>query len=281
MSFPIPKKYSSEAADISRDERKRQVSPPSFFFAQTQALLLTAGYFKDERLVAGYTAVADKHRNRIRSALFGQVMAAFEFCVKDFIAQAIDSSDLFDEKVNDAKWIDVSKSRILAQRESAVNVGAILIHPLLRWHDTDELNLRFSTFFQHQLLERKEAQTLQRLWILRHSVAHNSGFVTGHDAYRLQAPTLTESAIEMDYPFLKDAVDFLRGVVLKFEHGQPIGDAVLGEWLNEKATGVWADDKDAYRRVRSVVTVVRKRTDPLPTFTKGMYSAERKRLVAP
>jgi hypothetical protein len=208
-------------------------------------------------------------------------MAAFEFCVKDFIAQAIDSSDLYDEKVNEAKWIDVSKSRILAQRESAANVGAILIHPLLKWHDTDELNIRFETFFGSQLLDKREAQTLQRLWILRHSVAHNSGFVTGHDAYRLQAPTLTEAAIEMNYEFMKDAVNFLRGVVLKFEHGQRLGDAVLGRWLQEKATGDWLEDKDAYRRVRALVTVMRRRTDGIPTFTKGMYSADRKRLLTP
>jgi hypothetical protein len=83
VTFPIPDKYLSEAADVARDERKRRVSPPSFFFAQTQALLLSAGYFKNDRLVTSARGgVANKHRNRIRSALFGQVMASFEFCIK-------------------------------------------------------------------------------------------------------------------------------------------------------------------------------------------------------
>jgi hypothetical protein len=190
MPFPIPEKYSSEAADVARDEAKRRVSPPSFFFAQTQALFLSAEYFKNDRLQpSARGGVANKHRNRIRSALFGQVMASFEFCIKDFIAQVIDSSDVFDEAIHRCKWIDVDKSRVLAQRDVAGSVGALLIHPLLGWHDTDELNKRFEELFKYQLLDRDEAQKLRRLWIIRHSVAHNGGFVTHHDAYRLQAPT--------------------------------------------------------------------------------------------
>ena len=37
-SFPIPGAYTSESADIQRDEAKRRASPLSFFFAKTQAL---------------------------------------------------------------------------------------------------------------------------------------------------------------------------------------------------------------------------------------------------
>lgn len=192
MPFPIPNRYTSHAADIARDERKRKVSPPSFFFAQTQALWLAGGYFTNDRLVvSSHGAVADKHRNRIRSALFGQVMACFEFCIKDFIAQVIDASDVFDEGVNSCKWIEVDKSRILAARDSSSSVGAMLIHPLLGWYETDELNQRFEHLFQHRLLDKDEAQTLQRLWIIRHSVAHNGGF--RHRARCIPAPSAEPS----------------------------------------------------------------------------------------
>ena len=181
--------------------------------------------------------------------------------------------------MNKCKWIDVDKSRILAQRDVAASVGALLIHPLLGWYETDELNQRFEALFQHQLLDKEEAHTLQRLWIIRHSVAHNGGFVTHHDAYRLQAPSLREGAMEMDIEFLNDTVAFLRSIVSKLEHGKPIADRVVGEWIDKKATGSWPEDKVAYRRVRSIVTVVPKRTQDLPTFTKGMYSADRERLA--
>jgi hypothetical protein len=146
------------------------------------------------------------------------------------------------------------------------------------WHDTDEVNQRFQTLFERQIFEKEEAQRLQRLWIIRHSVAHNGGYVTHHDAYRLQAPTLREAAIAMDYAFLKETTDFLRGIVLKLEHDKPIADRVVGEWIRRKATGSWPDDKVAYKRIRAIVTVVRKRTDDLPNVTKKIYSADRRRL---
>jgi hypothetical protein len=280
VAFPIADKYTSEAADIARDERKRRVSPPSFFFAQSQALLLSAEYFRDSRLLSSaYRGAANKHRNRIRSALFGQLMASFEFCIKDFIAQVIDASDVFDERVNECSWINVDKARVLAQREGSASVGAVLVHPLIGWHDTDVLNTRFQSLFEYQLLDKEEARTLQRLWIIRHSVAHNGGFVTHQDAYRLQAPTLREAAIAMDMDFLRDTTEFLRSIVLKLEDGQPIAEKVVGEWIRKKATGSWPADKVAYTRVRAIVTVVRQRTQDLPKVTKGTYSADRKKFA--
>ncbi len=280
VPFPIPERYASEAADIARDEAKRLASPPSFFFAQTRALLLASDYFNNHRLKAGAAGgVAAKHRNRIRSAFFGQLMAAFEFCIRDFLAQVVDASDAYDDVVNECKWIDVDKSRMLAQRDVAGSVGALLIHPLLGWHDTDQVNSRYEAFFEHQLLSKDEARDLQRLWIIRHSVAHNSGFVTHHDAYRLQAPTLRNAAIAMNHSFLSDTTEFLRAVVSKLQREQVIGDRVLARWFERKATGVWQTDKLAYTRVRHVVTIVSQRTQPLPKITKGMCSADRRRLA--
>ena len=121
---------------------------------------------------------------------------------------------------------------------------------------------------------------LQRVWIIPHSMAHNGGFVTGHDAYRLQAPTLREAAIAMELDFLEETIRFLRSGVEELNHGQPISDRVIAEWLNKKATGNWTEDEEAYGRVGSIVTVVRERTHDIPTFTRDMYDADRGRLVA-
>ena len=67
----------------------------------------------------------------------------------------------------------------------------------------------------------------------------------------------------MGMEFLTETSDFLRSIVLKLEHRQLIGDRVMEQWFRKKSTGVWMDDKVAYRRVRRVVTVVRKRTEAL------------------
>jgi hypothetical protein len=84
----------------------------------------------------------------------------------------------------------------------------------------------------------------------------------------------------MDQAFLAETTEFLRSIVSKLGPGQPIGDKVLSRWLKQKATGVWTADKETYRRVRNIVTIVKKRTQPLPTVTKGIYSADRKRLAS-
>ncbi len=98
-------------------------------------------------------------------------MAAFEWCVKDFIAQVIDATDTFDNLVIDSKWIEVEKSRLLVQREVTASIGALLVHPTLGWHDPRIVNERYSVLFQAQPIAKDEVLTLERLWLLRHSVA--------------------------------------------------------------------------------------------------------------
>ena len=237
--------------------------------------MLAATYFTDARLAGGYSAVAAKHRHRIQSAAFGQMMASFEWCVKDFFAQVIDATDLYDDKVEAAKWILLEKSRVLAQREATASIGAILIHPTQGWHDTSTLQARYSEFFAASPLSNAEADTLERLWILRHSVAHNAGFVTNHDAYRMRAPSLSERSVRLDEAFLRDAYDFLTGVVCRL--GDPVGTSVMKRWLTDKSTGNFADDVLVYRALKNITTVVESRSLGLPTVNQTTYDADRQR----
>src|SRR4051812_10378804 len=100
MSFPVPDASSTESNDAQRDESKRQASPPSYFYAQSQAIMTAVRYF--EPLDSGYPGAARKHKNRTRSALFVQLMASFEFAMKDFLAQTIDVTHIYDDDVK--KW---------------------------------------------------------------------------------------------------------------------------------------------------------------------------------
>ena len=273
MPFPIPESYSSDAADIAREESKRTASPPSFYFSRSWSLVLAASYFTDERLAGGYSAVAAKHRHRIQSATFGQMMASFEWCIKDYFAQIIDATDLYDSRVEEAKWIDLEKSRVLAQREATASIGAILIHPTQGWHDTNNLQTRYSVFFGASPLSSAAAETLERLWILRHSVAHNAGFVTNHDAYRMRAAALSERSVRIDESFLDDAYEFLGGIVRQL--GTPVGDAVIRRWLTERSTGSFADDSLTYSALKKITTVVESRNQALPTVSEASYVADR------
>jgi hypothetical protein len=270
MPFPIPDVYTSEAADIERDESKRRDSPPSFFFAQAWGAVLAANYFRDDRL-SGRSGVAVKHRHRIQYAAFGQVMAAFEWCVKDFVAQIIDSTDLLDEKVEAAKWIELKKSRVLAVRQASASAGAMLIHPTQGWHEAKTLNSRYTELLEYAPLLDEDKVTLDRLWLLRHSVAHNAGFVTNHDAFRMRAPSLSEKPVKVDADFLEATWGFLSDVVRRFE--DPLGTKVISRWCKEKATGDFDQDGVIFMKLKHIVTAVESRSKPLPEVTQADYEA--------
>ncbi len=273
MPFPIPDAYTATAADIARDQEKRAASPPSFFYGQAWGIKLAAGYFTDERLATGsHSAVATKHRQRIQNAAFGQLMASFEFCVKDFIAQIVDATDLYDQAVEQSKWIEAVKSQILSQREGRSSIGGVLIHPLLGWHDPQTVNARYSALFDHDLIEPHQVDVLKRLWILRHSVAHNAGLITGHDAYRLKAPSLSEKQVRIDPEFLEATIGFLGEIVMRM--GDPIGIGVTKRWLCNKATGDWDQDRDVYVTLKLIGTVQESRAQALPEIGEDAYAAD-------
>lgn len=276
MPFPVPDIYSSEAADLAREESKRAASPPSYYWSRSWSQVLAATYFTDDRLAGRYRGVAAKHRHQIQSAAFGQIMAGFEWCLKDFIAQVINATDLFDAQVERAKWIELQKTRVLAQREATASIGAILIHPTQGWHDTTNIQDRYGGFFSASPLTNDQAGTLERLWILRHSVAHNAGFVTNHDAYRMRAPGLSQCTIHIDEDFLRDAHAFLADIVR--ELGNRVGKEIVDSWLREKSTGDYDHDVVVYRSLKHIASVVESRSQGLPEIGQTDYDADRQAL---
>lgn len=274
MAFPVPATYASEATDMARDNRKRTASPPSFFFARARGLVLAAEYFTDERL-GGYNAVAAKHRHRFQNALFGQVMAAFEWCIKDFFAQIIDATDLFNERVEDAKWITLDKSRILAQRETTASIGALLVHPTLGWHDPREVNRRYQAVFDAAPIANSEIPHLERLWLLRHSVAHNGGLITHHDAYRMGAPSLAGETARIDATYIVDTEALVGHVVGRL--ASPVGDKIVERWLRERSSGDWTSDEQAFSALKVLTTAERSRSKELPTISEADWQADKAR----
>ena len=193
MAFPQPEIWTRESADIRREHSKRIASPSSFFCSQGQSLYLAAEYFRDDRLVEdSRRGVAGKHRHKNQLAIFGQLMAAFEYMLKDFVAKAIDSTSAFDEKVKSQEWLSITTERVLAQRIVQASIGSTLVHPTLGWHSPETVNERFKNLFNVPPINGDEIRTLNVLWILRHSVAHNAGFVTAHDAARIGQSNLAE-----------------------------------------------------------------------------------------
>lgn len=270
-----PKKWASDAADIAREERKREASPSSFFYSQGQALVLAANYFRNDRLApAARGGVAQKHRHRIHLALFGQLMAALEFLFKDFVASVIDLVPTFDEAILQAKWLEVDAKRVLSLRSASTTAGSVLLHGTLGWHDADTVNKRYSALFQKAPIENSEVPDLDRLWLLRHSVAHNAGFVTAYDSVRGGMTDLADAVADIDGTFLSESFDFLSTIASRV--AEVVGDQVVLAWLKSRipAGKNYQRDKDTYKRLKLLATIVKSRTAELPSVTKGNYSRD-------
>ncbi len=270
MTFPLPDVNTADSADATRDERKREASPPSSFYAQSQAVLTAVSYF--EPLNSGYEATAKKHRNRIRSALFAQLMATFEFTIKDFVAQILDETHIYDDEVGSWDWIKVDLRTVLATRQGTGRIGSVLIHPLLGWQNPADINKRYRDVFRKPIVWDKEEQILRDLWIVRHSVAHNGGFVTEPDARRLRSAPLTNKPILIDSEYLEATTGFLRGIVGRLN--TIIGPVVMKHYFERAATRDWTQDQTSYTRLKLITTYVESRPQPLPQIAQSMYTAD-------
>lgn len=267
MTFPVPNPSPSESNDAQRDEAKRQASPPSYFFAQSQAILTAVRYF--EGLNSGYEGAAKKHRNRTRSALFVQLMTSFEFAMKDFLARTIDATHIYDDEVKGWDWLQIDVATVLGTREGLGRLGAVLVHPLQGWQTPETMNRRYRDVFEREPIASAEVGQLRDLWVVRHSVAHNGGFVTVPDARRLRSADLRERQVLIDLLYLEATIELLRGVVLRLE--TVLGPALLGRWFKEAAAGTWEQDRDDYRRLKLMTTCLLSRPKDLADPTEAQY----------
>lgn len=275
MQLTQPDPWEYDAADIAREELKRKLSPASFFFSQGQAMVLAASYFDKPRLAAKVRpGVAKKHRHRIHLALFGQLMASLEFLLKDFVAKVIDAVPTFDEALLKADWLRVDTARILSMRSAVTTAGSLLMHPTVGWQQPDMVNRRYKELFSSQPILPSEVQELERLWVLRHSVAHNAGFVSAYDAARAGFPHIADKVADINEDFVRETFDFLAEIANRVAEG--VGDTVLCRWLaTRKALGPnYSRDKGTYTSLKLLSTYIPSRAQDLPKITKGPYSKD-------
>jgi len=275
MGLPIPTPYKRDTADAQRDEAKRKESPCSFFFSQGRALVLAAEYFCDDRLnQKARNGVAVKHRHRIHLALFGQLLAAFEYMLKDFVAKVLDATSIFDDTIKKAKWIELDPGKILAARAIAATPGSILIHPTGGWHNPEVVNERYQELFSYQPIKSNDVSDLNRLWILRHSVAHNAGFVIHHDASRIGNAALSEKVVNIDDNFIGESFLFLCPIAERI--ATQIGKTTLKKWVASlKNLGPdFSRDGVTYSQIKRLATYIDSRTQDLPIYGEAEYYSD-------
>lgn len=272
MTFPNPEAWNRDTADALRDERKRKDSPCSFFYSQGRSLVLAAEYFTDERLQEkSRGGVALKHRHKIHLALFGQLMACFEYMLKDFVAKAVDSTTALDDKLQKASWVSVDAAKVLSFRSMATTPGAILVHSTLGWHNVATVNERYQDLFLMQPIANAEKAVIEHLWLLRHSVAHNAGFVIRYDAIRMGMADLAETVVNIDADFIKETFEVLCPIARRV--AENIGGKFLASCLrlNKKDAPDFSRDQNMYIPLKKMSIFVDSRTREVPTPIESDY----------
>ncbi|CAN5131277.1 hypothetical protein BH24ACT19_BH24ACT19_17160 [soil metagenome] len=200
--------------------------------------------------------------------------------LKDFLAKTIDIVDIFDQKFLAQKWIKVDTERILAQRVAQTTVGSLLIHPTTGWHDPDLVNERYRSILGNDVIAASEVPTLNRLWILRHSVAHNAGFVTGPDAGRIGSAELSEKVINANDKYIAQVFEFLCPITERL--ACKCGQSALQQWLKStlRLDANYDRDRLIYERLKLVGTYLPSRPQDLPNFTETDYLDDRAKVNA-
>lgn len=279
--FPIPEPWELFTEEALRDEAKRTTSPGSFFYAQGKSLCLASAYFSDDRLVAtARGGVAKKHRHKMQLALFGQLMASFEYFLKDFVSKSVDSCNVLDQRIASSKWIEVSAERVLSNRSGVASAGSVLIHSTMGWHQPAEIKSRFKNLYGVDILDQGEEETLTKLWVLRHTVAHNAGWLIPYDAQRMGREALANRAANINADFIQETFNFLSG--LSERTTESCGAASLKQWFSKftSAEANVARDFSTYKSIRLLGTFVKSRPQSLPEITEAQYLADHAMYVA-
>lgn len=273
--FPIPNPRNRDTSDQQRDEEKRNRSPGSFFFSQGKNIVLSAKYFSDDRLIeSARGGVASKHRHRMQMALFGQLMAAFEFFLKDFVTYVIDSTQILDEKLIKEDWLKIDVERILANRSRMASVGSTLVHSTLGWHSPQMVNQRYYKLFGRRVFSNQQVEQLEQLWILRHSVAHNAGTVIHYDAMRLGNEMLANKVMDIDAEFIESTFSFLSPIAK--EICIRCGEKLLEQcFIGLKQRGpMFVTDSKFYHKLKTLSVYVESRNKEISLPSLTDYEAD-------
>lgn len=271
----IPNPWTLDTADAYRESEKRDTSPGSFFYSQGQSIMLAASYFTDSRLTSSARGgVAKKHRHRLQLALFGQLMASFEFLSKDIIAKSVDMCSYLDVQLHKATWINLNSVHVLSTRNRPSSPGSILIGHTQGWHQVKNTTERFVALFGQSPILSTEERDLDRLWILRHSVAHNAGYITPHDAFRISAPTLSAKVAAVDEIFIKDSFNFLSPIARRMVH--VASESLLARMRADvHVAGLdFERDKESYIAIRKLGTYLTSRRQAVPEFGEADYTSD-------
>lgn len=190
------------------------------------------------------------------------------------MAKAIDSTSNLDEKLQGQNWLKINVERVLANRSGVATVGSTLVHSTGSWHSQAEVNKRYQHLFQRRPFSASQVEDLEKLWILRHSVAHNAGMIIHYDAARIGDETLANCAADIDAEFIKKTFLFLSPIAESI--CTECGESLLRSQfqpLSHRGPD-YISDKSSYSGLKYLSKYVDSRVKDLPSLDQSVYETD-------
>jgi hypothetical protein len=136
------------------------------------------------------------------------------------------------------------------------------------------VNTRYRFFFGQDPIDKTFTKELDRLWVLRHSVAHNAGLVTNHDAMRIGTPSLSHKVVAINDTFIEETFKFLSPIARSMV--QIAGDSLLSRLREDIAVQGknFTRDADLYIAIKRLSSFIKSRTQGLPVFSAADYNTD-------
>jgi hypothetical protein len=131
---------------------------------------------------------------RLGAAAMSSMMSHFETFQRSLFAGMLEASrfvggfqlDQCCKRLQSDSQLNLDAARLLAYRGHAAPIGQLVADGLGSWHNPRRVNQHFTALAHDvQFYSGREAEQLDLLWQLRHSVVHTAGWLTHADAQKI------------------------------------------------------------------------------------------------
>lgn len=132
---------------------------------------------------------------RLGAAAFSSMMSHFETFERSLFAGMLEGTHFVSgfrleecrKRLQQDSLLALDINRLLAYRGRTAPIGQLVADSIGSWHNPVRVNAHFKTVLpDFQLFSGTEADDLDVLWQLRHSIVHTAGWLTHADAQKLR-----------------------------------------------------------------------------------------------
>lgn len=264
----LPETSDGAAQREQRLSDKLERSPGSFFKARARDLVLGASYANERLPANAYGATSRRHFHTVCGATYAVLLSSFELSLKSLYARIIDRTGRYDDMLKGDKGLTIKPELILANRDVA-GAGDVFASQWNAWQSPTEVNKRFRNLIAVDPLDNAAVADLEKLWQIRHVIAHSSGVTSRLDRHRLAGAIEADRALVIDGDYLVVVETHLLAIVTAAT--AVVGTRLLDDYFSNQPT--WDANEDEFAALFLLGRVVGQ-TQNLPVVAEDDFNAE-------